>query len=116
MITEFLTERIFQAVTALCKVKTELEVVSKKPFSTTGLGDFLRVHMLGLITTINDLLQDVQGKKPLAIKRKLLRGLGGLIEQIGDPINNVSPQVSYIRNLTFLTLIITDYGNLPNDD
>jgi len=49
--------------------------------------------MLGLISHINDLLQDVQGKKPVAMKRKILRSLGGLIELIGEAINNVAPQV-----------------------
>lgn len=50
--------------------------------------------MLGLISDINDMLQDVQGKKPVEIKRKILRSLGALVGQIGPIINNVSPQVS----------------------
>ncbi|KAF9534591.1 hypothetical protein CPB83DRAFT_754578 [Crepidotus variabilis] len=89
------------AIEALQRVQNELEVGSKKPFSTPSLGDFLRIHMLGLISNINDVLQDVQGKKSPEMKRKLIRGLGTLIEQIGEPINHVSPQIM----ATFQTMV-----------
>jgi serine/threonine-protein kinase ATR len=51
--------------------------------------------MLGLISHVNDLLQDVQGKKTVAIKRKIIRGLGALILQIGPAVAYVAPQVCY---------------------
>jgi serine/threonine-protein kinase ATR len=57
------------------------------------LGGFLKAHMLGLISHVNDTLQDVQGKKTVAMKRKILRGLGALILQIGPSIAYVAPQV-----------------------
>lgn len=49
--------------------------------------------MLGLISDINDMLQDVQGKKSVTVKRKILRSLGALVSEIGPAINNVAPQV-----------------------
>lgn len=49
--------------------------------------------MLGLISDINDMLQDVQGKKSVDTKKKILRSLGALVQQIGPMINHVSPQV-----------------------
>ena len=52
--------------------------------------------MLGLISEVNEMLQDVQGKKTVAIKRKILRSLGALVEQADIAINNVAPQVGSI--------------------
>ncbi len=54
---------------------------------------FLKTYMLGLISDINDMLQDVQGKKSVVTKQKILRSLGALVQQIGPMINHVSPQV-----------------------
>ena len=49
--------------------------------------------MLGLISDINDMLQDVQGKKSVTVKRKILRSLGALVSEIGPAVHNVAPQV-----------------------
>lgn len=64
------------------------------------LGAFLKTYMLGLISVINDMLQDVQGKKTVTSKRKILRSLGALISEIGPAVSNVAPQVC--RSLSFL--------------
>lgn len=56
--------------------------------------------MLGLMSDINDMLQDVQGKKTVTEKRKILRCLGALVDQIGPAINHVSPQVSFVACLS----------------
>ena len=56
-------------------------------------GAFLKTYMLGIISDINDMLQDVQGKKSVTVKRKILRSLGALVSEIGPAINNVAPQV-----------------------
>ena len=58
------------------------------------LGTFLKPWMLGVISNLNDMLQDVQGKKTIAEKRIILRSLGALIVHIGPAISNVAPQVS----------------------
>jgi serine/threonine-protein kinase ATR len=58
-----------------------------------SLGVFLKGYMLGVITGINEMLQDVQGKKTISLKRQILRSLGGLVTHIGPPISNVAPQV-----------------------
>jgi UME (NUC010) domain. len=57
------------------------------------LGAFLKTYILGLISVINDMLQDVQGKKSVTVKRQILRSLGALVIQIGPAISSVSPQV-----------------------
>lgn len=57
------------------------------------IGSFLKPWMLGVISDMNDMLQDVQGKKSIAEKRKILRGLGALVTHIGTAITNVAPQV-----------------------
>lgn len=49
--------------------------------------------MLGLISHINDMLQDVQGKKTPQAKQRILRSLGHLIILIGPAVTNVGPQV-----------------------
>jgi len=50
--------------------------------------------VLGLISQVNDMLQDVQGKKGVTVKRRIIRGLGVLVLQIGPTITCVAPQVS----------------------
>lgn len=49
--------------------------------------------MLGIIAVLNDVLQDIHGRKSDELKRKVLLGLNTLIEQIGYSISIVSPQV-----------------------
>jgi hypothetical protein len=49
--------------------------------------------MLGVVSNINEMLQDVQGKKSMSIKRQILRSFGALVIHIGPAINNVAPQV-----------------------
>ncbi|CAA7258548.1 unnamed protein product [Cyclocybe aegerita] len=89
-----------QGVAALKKVEGVL-TSSNNLSPTPDLGGFLKNYMLGLISDINDILQDVQGKKPLALKQKILRSLGALVELIGPAINNVAPQIM----ATFQTMV-----------
>lgn len=80
---------------ALRKVERALVSGKGRTPPAQDLGAFLKVYMLGLISSINDMLQDVLGKKTLTTKRKILRSLGALITQIGPAISNVSPQVCW---------------------
>ena len=54
---------------------------------------FLRNHILGIMSIISDNLNDVQGRRSLDEKRKIIRSLGVLIEKVGPGIISVSPQV-----------------------
>lgn len=54
------------------------------------MGDILKIYVLGILSHLNDVLQD---RKPAEKKQQVLRGLGRLIEQIGPSITNVAPQV-----------------------
>ena len=60
------------------------------------LGSFLKPWMLGVISDMNDMLQDAQGKKTIAEKRQILRSLGALVVHIGTAISNVAPQVFFL--------------------
>jgi serine/threonine-protein kinase ATR len=53
----------------------------------------LNPYLLGVITHVNDTLQDVHGKKNLQEKKRVLRGLGSLIFLLGPVVGRVSPQV-----------------------
>lgn len=66
------------------------------------LGAFLKPHMLGVISQLNEMLHDIQGKKTVAFKRKIIRSLGVLIDLVGDSMVSFSPQVS-ISGLRMLT-------------
>uniref|UniRef100_A0A0W0G3C2 non-specific serine/threonine protein kinase n=1 Tax=Moniliophthora roreri TaxID=221103 RepID=A0A0W0G3C2_MONRR len=57
------------------------------------LGAFLKSYILGLITTINDMLQDVHGKKSIETKRMIVRSLGALVEEVGPGVSSVAPQI-----------------------
>ncbi|KAH7876467.1 NUC010 domain-containing protein, partial [Lentinula edodes] len=65
------------------------------------LGAFLKNYMLGLISHINDMLQDVQGKKSVDAKKKILKSLGVLMTQIGAATASIAPQIM----ATFQTMV-----------
>jgi serine/threonine-protein kinase ATR len=80
---------------ALQKVGQTLEIANTNQSSGPSrvIEDLLRDNMLGIISYINDLLQDVQGKKLPTAKQAILRALGVFIKYIGPPICNIAPQV-----------------------
>ncbi|KAK1226693.1 hypothetical protein PQX77_010337 [Marasmius sp. AFHP31] len=81
-------EKVTEAHAALEKVeKTLASVEGGEP------GVLLRNYILGIITNINDMLQDVQGKKSVERKREIIRSLGFLVEQIGSSVSTVAPQI-----------------------
>ncbi|KAI0832693.1 hypothetical protein BC628DRAFT_1309839 [Trametes gibbosa] len=55
--------------------------------------NYLKEHMLGIITALNDTLQEAHGKQPIESKQKILRSFGEFAKQVGSAINNVSPQI-----------------------
>lgn len=57
------------------------------------LGSYLKPHMLGIISFLNDLLQETQGRKTTEEKCKVIRSFGKLIEHVGDSIMLYSPHV-----------------------
>ncbi|KIJ69878.1 hypothetical protein HYDPIDRAFT_79167 [Hydnomerulius pinastri MD-312] len=80
---------------------------------SSGEGDrelpgFLKIHMLGIVSNMNEMLQDLQGKKTLPVKRQILRGLGALIAQVGDAIHNIAPQVMATLQTMFLIPELSD--------
>lgn len=54
---------------------------------------FLQDRMLGVISALNDMLQDVQRKQTIESKRMILRGFGAFFSLVGPEIINVAPQV-----------------------
>ncbi|TIA92820.1 hypothetical protein E3P81_01253 [Wallemia ichthyophaga] len=54
---------------------------------------FLRNHILGIMSIISDNLNDVQGRRSVDEKSRIIRSLGVLIKKIGPGIVSVSPQV-----------------------
>lgn len=60
---------------------------------TNDLAAFLKDHMLGIITTLNDMVQEVREKKTPETKQRILRSLGEFARRVGRDICNVGPQV-----------------------
>jgi len=75
--------------------KTALVEAQHEQTSGTApdLGSFLKPHMLGVISQLNEMLHDIQGKKTVIYKRKIIRSLGMLIGLVGDSLSSFSPQV-----------------------
>ncbi|KAI0092138.1 hypothetical protein BDY19DRAFT_928481 [Irpex rosettiformis] len=82
---------IGEAVNALVKVE---RIVSANEKTATKNCDpipaFLEPHMLGIITHLNDVLQN---KQTVDVKRRAIRSLGAFVNQVGSTISNVAPQV-----------------------
>ncbi|KAG6335950.1 hypothetical protein ID866_3139 [Astraeus odoratus] len=62
----------------------------------------LKKHMLGIVSNINDKLQDVHGKEPIPSKIRIIRGLGAFIKHIGDAIHTVAPQIMATLQTMFM--------------
>jgi serine/threonine-protein kinase ATR len=66
----------------------------KKMPVSEGIGKFLKLHILGLISYLVEKLHGVQGRETIASKQQTLRGLGALISHVRAEISIVAPQVS----------------------
>lgn len=93
-----------QAVQALRKVEGIVSANEKQAASgdRDPISAFLEPHMLGVITHINDVLQN---KHTVEMKRCAVRSLGRFVRQIGDVISNVAPQVSIFLDVISPLLI-----------
>lgn len=78
------------------------EVASHKTTAPSPPADFLKRHILGVISHISGILQDDQGKKPLMVKTQGIRCIEQLVAIIGDQINVIAPQVSTFGNSLLL--------------
>ncbi|KAG2369791.1 hypothetical protein BDR07DRAFT_1447599 [Suillus spraguei] len=63
-------ERAALAVDALRKVQRSITSETE-----LGLSPFLKTYMLGIVSNLNEMLQDVHGKKSFPAKKQILRGL-----------------------------------------
>ncbi|WVW85570.1 hypothetical protein I302_107608 [Kwoniella bestiolae CBS 10118] len=66
---------------------------TKQQAGSEDIGAFLKPLMLGVISQLNDMLHDVQGKKTVDHKRKIIRSFGSLIRLVGDSMAGFSPQI-----------------------
>ncbi|KAI0751060.1 hypothetical protein C8Q80DRAFT_1099585 [Daedaleopsis nitida] len=53
----------------------------------------LKDQMLGIITTLNDMVQEVREKKTPESKQKILRSFGEFARRVGKDVSNVGPQI-----------------------
>ncbi|KAG2155117.1 uncharacterized protein EDB93DRAFT_1266510 [Suillus bovinus] len=90
-------ERAALAVDALRKVQRSVTSNTELELSL-----FLKTYMLGIVSNLNEMLQDVHGKKSFPAKKQILRGLEALIVQIGPLVNEVSPQIMATLQTMFL--------------
>ncbi|KAH7931163.1 hypothetical protein BV22DRAFT_1052917 [Leucogyrophana mollusca] len=91
------------ALQALKKVaRTLLFPKGDRDLADIDLTPLLKSYMLGVVSNLNDMLQDVQGKKSIPVKRQILRGLGVLFGQIGSSVHNIAPQIMATLQTMFL--------------
>ncbi|WVF72846.1 hypothetical protein IAT40_007664 [Kwoniella sp. CBS 6097] len=72
--------------------RNALEKAQSRQGNREDLGAYLKPHMLGVISQLNDMLHDILGKKTVDSKRKIIRSLGRLIKLVGDSMASFSPQ------------------------
>lgn len=81
------------AVAALKKVHRCMAPIHKgRTPSELDLGAYLKEHMLGLITHISEMVQEIPRKYSIQAKCGILRSLGALVRHIGPAISNIAPQ------------------------
>ncbi|KZO97981.1 hypothetical protein CALVIDRAFT_50339 [Calocera viscosa TUFC12733] len=83
------------AIEALKKLERHTFVPAKgqRHHPSSDLASFLKSHMLGVISHLNDVLHDMQGKKSHAFKQQVVRSLGSLIDLVGASISSIAPQI-----------------------
>lgn len=94
-----------QAIKALTKVEKQVAPLpTQRTRSTHVQGDlavFLKPYMLGIMSHLNEVLQDVLGKKSIRFKSQVIRSIGALILQVGHAVSAIAPQVcAMIRTRT----------------
>jgi serine/threonine-protein kinase ATR len=77
-------KKVHRCVTPILKGRTTPEL---------DLGAYLKEHMLGLITHISEMVQEIPRKYSIRAKCGILRSLGALVRHIGPSISNIAPQV-----------------------
>jgi serine/threonine-protein kinase ATR len=94
---------MYQAASALEMVRKSVFVPSRlqKVLPSETLGEFLKKYLLGIISHINEMLQDVQGKKTISSKQQILRSLGALVLHMGPAISIVAPQACFLIRVLF---------------
>ena len=55
--------------------------------------DLLKSNLLGIISYVSEMLQDIRGKKTTSAKRQIIRAFGALIMQVQDALLSVASQV-----------------------
>lgn len=81
------------------------------------LGAYLKDHMLGLITHISEMVQEIPRKYSVKAKCGILRSLGALVRHIGPTISNIAPQVCLAVSVVFLipmSISFAVHGYVPN--
>ncbi|GJJ07321.1 hypothetical protein Clacol_001522 [Clathrus columnatus] len=79
------TDKALQAITKVAKI---LRIRNhNEPASLLG------EYLMGVVSHLNEVLQDVHGKKTIAAKQEVMRGLGALIKHVGPQTTTVAPQV-----------------------
>ena len=56
---------------------------------------------MGIVSHLNEVLQDVHGRRPLTVKKNVMRSLGALVKHVGSQITTVAPQV-FCQDYLFL--------------
>ncbi|WVR00045.1 hypothetical protein IAU59_007187 [Kwoniella sp. CBS 9459] len=87
--------------------RSALEKAQHRQGNREDLGAYLKPHMLGVISQLNDMLHDILGKKTVDSKRKIIRSLGRLIRLVGDSMASFSPQELREETLKTWSLFIT---------
>jgi UME (NUC010) domain len=103
-----------QAKRALAKVEKTVAAGPQqrsKPVPR-DLATFLKPHILGIMTHLNEVLQEVQGKRSPAYKRQVIRSIGVLVSEVGTPIIAIAPQVrSFLQSVhAYSQAFLTDHG------
>lgn len=59
--------------------------------------NLLKANLLGIVSFMSEMLQDIRGKKTTPAKRQIIRAFGALIVQVHDALASVAPQVNRYR-------------------
>lgn len=80
---------------ALMRISRSQQTHHRNSSDDWNVGDFLSPNMLGIISSLHDILHEILGKQTIDEKRKILLSFSELIRTVGPSMSKYAPQVPF---------------------
>ena len=68
--------------------------IGSPDYGNLEMAHLLKTNLLGIVSYMSEMLQDIRGRKTTPAKRQIIRAFGALIGHVRDSLLSVAPQVT----------------------